>query len=132
MRRLLIGTLVPTDTTTTDPTTADPATTDPTTRDTTTPAAADRAPTNALELARGHRLAAQVALRPEGFGALAYHFGNRRLTFLTSPGLVELVRSLDGDRPLGDVLDDVVAPTARAAVEAALTRLVEAEVLHPT
>ena len=33
----------------------------------------------------------QVALRPEPFGALAYHYGNRRLTFLRSPELVELV-----------------------------------------
>lgn len=35
-----------------------------------------------------------VALRPEPFGALAYHFGNRRLTFLKRPELVAVVRSL--------------------------------------
>ena len=35
-----------------------------------------------------------VALRPEPFGALAYHYGNRRLTFLRSPDLVTVVRSL--------------------------------------
>jgi putative mycofactocin binding protein MftB len=35
-----------------------------------------------------------VALRPEPFGALAYHYGNRRLSFLRSPELVALVRSL--------------------------------------
>jgi putative mycofactocin binding protein MftB len=35
-----------------------------------------------------------VALRPEPFGALAYHFGNRRLTFLKRPELVEVVRGL--------------------------------------
>ena len=40
----------------------------------------------------------QVALRPEPFGALAYHYGNRRLTFLRSPELVELVRGL-GEHP---------------------------------
>ena len=28
----------------------------------------------------------QVAIRPEPFGALCYHYGNRRLTFLKSPG----------------------------------------------
>ena len=27
----------------------------------------------------------QVALRPEPFGALAYHYGNRRLVFLKHP-----------------------------------------------
>jgi mycofactocin biosynthesis protein MftB len=85
--------------------------------------------TTGLDLSAGHRLAAQVALRPEGFGALAYHFGNRRLTFLTSPALVRLVESLDGTRPLGDVLDERVTPRSRAAVEAALAGLVRAEVL---
>ena len=36
-----------------------------------------------------------VALRPEPFGALAYHYGSRRLTFLRSSLLAELVRDLD-------------------------------------
>jgi putative mycofactocin binding protein MftB len=40
------------------------------------------------------RLAPQVALRPEPFGALAYHFGTRRLSFLKSIQLLEVVRSL--------------------------------------
>jgi putative mycofactocin binding protein MftB len=39
-------------------------------------------------------LSPSVALRPEPFGALAYHFGNRRLTFLTRPELVAVVRGL--------------------------------------
>ena len=43
---------------------------------------------------RPYSLHPQVALRPEPFGALAYHYGNRRLTFLRSPALVALVRSL--------------------------------------
>lgn len=84
-----------------------------------------------LDVTRGYRLAPQVALRPEGFGALAYHFGNRRLTFLTSPGLVTLVRELDGTVPLEQVLATRVSPGSRAAVEAALGRLADAEVLQP-
>jgi mycofactocin biosynthesis protein MftB len=36
----------------------------------------------------------QVALRPEPFGALAYHYGNRRLIFLKHPDMVRVVRSL--------------------------------------
>lgn len=40
------------------------------------------------------RLAPQVALRPESFGALAYHFGTRRLSFLKSPTLRTVVESL--------------------------------------
>ena len=39
-------------------------------------------------------LSPSVALRPEPFGALAYHFGNRKLTFLKRPELVALVRAL--------------------------------------
>lgn len=41
-----------------------------------------------------YRCSPQVALRPEPFGALAYHYGTRRLTFLKSPALVAAVRSL--------------------------------------
>ena len=40
----------------------------------------------------------QVALRPEPFGALAYHYGNRRLVFLKSPDVLAVVRVL-GDHP---------------------------------
>jgi putative mycofactocin binding protein MftB len=43
-----------------------------------------------------YRLHDRVALRPEPFGALAYHYGNRRLNFLRAPELVALVESLDG------------------------------------
>jgi putative mycofactocin binding protein MftB len=52
----------------------------------------------------------QVALRPEAFGALAYHFGTRRLSFLKSPTLRGLVESLADH------------PNARAACEAAGVR----------
>lgn len=46
-------------------------------------------------LNEGWRLSPAVALRPEPFGAMAYHFGNRKLTFLKKPGLVRVVRSLE-------------------------------------
>jgi mycofactocin biosynthesis protein MftB len=42
----------------------------------------------------------QVALRPESFGALAYHFGTRRLSFLKSRTLLCVVESL-ADQPTG-------------------------------
>ena len=41
------------------------------------------------------RLHPQVALRPEPFGALAYHYGNRRLVFLKHPDVVSVVRELE-------------------------------------
>ena len=40
----------------------------------------------------------QVSVRPERFGALLYHFGTRRLSFLKSPALLTVVREL-GDAP---------------------------------
>ena len=40
----------------------------------------------------------QVALRPEPFGALAYHYGNRRLVFLRHPDVVAVVKVL-ADHP---------------------------------
>ncbi len=42
----------------------------------------------------------QVSLRPESFGALAYHFGTRRLSFLKSRTLLAVVESL-ADQPTG-------------------------------
>ena len=44
------------------------------------------------------RVSPSVALRPEPFGALAYHFGNRKLTFLKSKTLVRVVETL-ADHP---------------------------------
>jgi mycofactocin biosynthesis protein MftB len=44
------------------------------------------------------RRARSVALRPEPFGALVYHFGNRKLSFLKSKPLVAVVESL-ADHP---------------------------------
>jgi putative mycofactocin binding protein MftB len=63
--------------------------------------------TGQFELDRPWVLDPQVALRPEPFGALAYHFGTRRLSFLKSRTLLALVQSL-GEHPTG-----------RAAIEAA-------------
>ncbi len=49
----------------------------------------------AFAVEQAWQLNPQVALRDESFGALAYHYGNRRLVFLKSRMLVELVSSLD-------------------------------------
>jgi len=43
---------------------------------------------------RPYALHPQVSLRPESFGALAYHFGTRRLSFLKSRTLLAVVESL--------------------------------------
>ena len=44
------------------------------------------------------RLHHQVAVRPEPFGALLYHFGTRKLSFLKNRTIVEVVKSLN-DHP---------------------------------
>ncbi len=41
------------------------------------------------------RLHPQVAVRPEPFGALLYHFGTRKLSFLKNRTIVAVVESLD-------------------------------------
>ena len=46
----------------------------------------------------------QVALRPEPFGALAYHYGNRRLIFLKHPDVVRVVRALGDHETVTDAL----------------------------
>jgi mycofactocin biosynthesis protein MftB len=45
-------------------------------------------------LDRAWRVAPQVAVRPEPFGALVYHFGTRRLSFLKSRTLLDVVTAL--------------------------------------
>lgn len=59
--------------------------------------------TDRFDLDAGWRLHPQASVRPERFGALLYHFGTRRLTFLTSPALLAVVNALADE------------PTARAA-----------------
>ena len=54
------------------------------------------ASTPVFDPALPYRRSPQVALRPEPFGALAYHFGTRRLSFLKTPVLVTVVESLAG------------------------------------
>jgi len=51
-----------------------------------------------FDLERPWALHEQVALRPEPFGALAYHFGTRRLSFLKTRKLLAVVEAL-ADQP---------------------------------
>lgn len=88
------------------------------------------APIPGLDPARPHRLHPQVALRPEPFGALAYHYGNRRLTFVRSPEVVDLLRSLEHHDSVDAALAaSPIAPTRRPAVLRALDRLCASEMI---
>jgi mycofactocin biosynthesis protein MftB len=64
-------------------------------------------PAAAFDLDRPWTLGEGVALRPERFGALAYHFGTRRLSFLKSRTLLDLVRAL-ADHPSARAACDAV------------------------
>jgi putative mycofactocin binding protein MftB len=52
-------------------------------------------PSSAFDLDSAWRLHPQAEVRPELFGALLYHFGTRRLSFLKSRTLLEVIRALD-------------------------------------
>ena len=72
----------------------------------------------------------QVGLRDERFGALAYHYGNRRLTFLNDERLVGVVRTIGEYDDAEVALDAAGVPaSARPAYLAALARLQQSEVL---
>ncbi|MEX5633263.1 mycofactocin biosynthesis chaperone MftB [Parafrankia sp. FMc2] len=72
-----------------------------------------------------------VALRPEPFGALAYHFDNRRLIFLKRPELVEVVRGLGAAPDVRTALTRAGVPAGQwAAYARALRGLAEADVIR--
>ena len=47
-----------------------------------------------VQLEEAWDLSPNVSIRPEPFGALVYHFGNRKLSFLKRPELLTIVESL--------------------------------------
>ena len=73
----------------------------------------------------------QVAIRPEGFGGLAYHYGNRRLVFLKAPELVRLVESLAGFGTAAEALAACVPGPRRQACQQALAGLLASGIIRP-
>ena len=71
------------------------------------PAGVGTAPGPVFDLDRAWCLDDQVAVRPEPFGALLYHFGTRRLSFLKNTTVLAVLQSL------------AVHPSARSACAAA-------------
>jgi mycofactocin biosynthesis protein MftB len=65
------------------------------------------APAQSFDLDVAWELHPSVSVRPEPFGALMYHFGNRRLSFLKTRQLLDIVNGL------------ATAPDARTACLAA-------------
>ena len=64
-------------------------------------------PPGTFDIDRPWQVDPRVSLRPEPFGALLYHFGTRRLSFLKNQRVLAVVRSLADH------------PSARAACTAA-------------
>jgi putative mycofactocin binding protein MftB len=84
-----------------------------------------------FDLERPWRVSGQVALRPEPFGALAYHFGTRRLSFLKSRKLLDVANALgvhaDGPAACAAAgVTDAELPTYTAA----LARLADAGMIE--
>jgi len=76
----------------------------------------------------------KIGLRAEPFGALAYHFDTRRLVFLKSPTLVELVDGLVDHDSADAAIEAIVEPAderSRQAHVKALASLAEAGGIEP-
>ncbi len=77
-------------------------------------------------------LSPSVALRPESFGAMAYHFGNRKLTFLKRPELVTVVKALAEHADVRSALVAAgIAPAQHAAYADALAGLARTDMIRP-
>ncbi len=73
----------------------------------------------------------RVAIRPEPFGALLYHFGTRRLSFLKNTTVLAVVRSL-ADHPSARSACTAagVGAAALPAYERALATLAESRMIR--
>ncbi len=72
----------------------------------------------------------QVSLRDESFGALAYHHGTRRLVFLKSRELVDVIRRLSEFESAEAAVDALVPADQRSRYLTSLTSLVRSEILR--
>jgi len=85
-----------------------------------------------LDLDAAWRLHPQVAIRPEPFGGLVYHFETRRLSFLKTRKLVAVVEGLSDHASARGALEGAsVAPEETAAYVAALERLAAGDMIVP-
>ena len=73
----------------------------------------------------------RVAVRPEPFGALLYHFGTRRLSFLKNATVLAVVRSL-AEHPTARsaCVAAGVSPAALPVYQRALATLAESQMIR--
>ncbi|MBD8605461.1 mycofactocin biosynthesis chaperone MftB [Aeromicrobium sp. CFBP 8757] len=89
-------------------------------------------PTTDSMLDEAWNLSPAVALRPEPFGAMAYHFGNRKLTFLKRMLLVEVVRGLAAHPDVRSTLEAAGVPESQwPGYVAALQGLAGTDMIRP-
>lgn len=94
----------------------------------------DRCSSTGFDPDAAYRQSPQIGLRPEPFGALAYHFVTRRLVFLKNNELVALVEALAQHPSADAAIDAVIAPdspTRRATYHKALASLLGSGVIEP-
>ena len=73
----------------------------------------------------------QVALRPEPFGALAYHYGTRRLVFLKHADVVSVARNLSNHPTLQATLEACgIDPARWASFATAFQSLQSSEIVR--
>lgn len=86
-----------------------------------------------LLLEQAWRLSDSVSLRPEPFGAMAYDFATRRLSFLKSKPLVDVVERLAACATVGEALVEAGIPDGqRPRYLRALEELAASGILTPS
>ena len=89
-------------------------------------ASAVAGPGSAFDPGSAYRCSPNVALRPEPFGALVYDFVTRKLSFLKTPELVEVVKGLENHPDVHAAITAAgVAEAQRPAYLKALAGLAE-------
>lgn len=89
-------------------------------------------PLDGSVLDRAWQVHPKVAVRPEPFGALLYHFGTRRLSFLKNRTVVAIVASLpEHPDARSACLAAGVSEASLAAYEKALETLAGSDMIVP-
>ena len=84
----------------------------------------------ALDLDARWSLHPQVALRPESFGALLYHFGTRKLSFLNNRTIVAIIESFPDHPSMRSAIAAAgIAESALAAYVKAFTTLADSKMI---
>jgi putative mycofactocin binding protein MftB len=85
--------------------------------------------TSLFDPSRAWSLSPQVSLRDESFGALAYHHGTRRLVFLKSKELVDIVSCLSWSESADVAINAVVDERDHGRYVMALATLAASEII---